>query len=186
MIEATDLKNGTTFLSDGKPYKVIKYTHVKIGRGGAIVRVNARNLKSGGTEEKTFNSGNKIEEINTSKRLLQFLYDEGNSAVFMDPKSYEQIEIPKNLIKDQLAFVKEGEEINVLFWEDVALSLDIPPKITISVADTPPGIKGNSATNIYKPARLENGQSVKVPLFINNGDKVVVDTRTGEYVERAK
>ena len=186
MINSTDLKNGATFLSNGKPYKVLKYTHIKVGRGGAIVRVSARNLESGGVEEKTFSSNIKVDEINTSKRKLQFLYLDADIAMFMDSKTYDQVEVPKSIIKDELPFIKEGEEVTLLFWEDKVLSVEIPPKVALAIADTAPGVKGNSATNMYKSAMLENGSSVKVPLFINKGDKVVVDTRTGEYVERAK
>jgi elongation factor P len=186
MIEATNLKNGITFLDKGKPYKVIKYNHVKVGRGGAVVRVSARNLESGGIEEKTFSSNVKVENVQTFKRQLQFLYKDAKNAVFMDPKNYEQVEIASSVIKDELPFIKEGENAAVLFWEEKPLSIEIQPKITLTILDTPPGVKGNSATNIYKPATLENGLQVKVPLFVAKGEKIVVDTRTGEYVERAK
>lgn len=186
MIQATDLKNGATFLEKGKPYKVVKYSFIKVGRGGAIVRVSARNLESGGIEEKTFSSNVKVEDVQTSKRQLQFLYTDAHNATFMDPKTYDQVEIPVTVVKDELPFIKEGENIHVLFWEEKPLSIEIQPKVTLTVSDTPPGVKGNSATNLYKPATLENGLSVKVPLFVNKGEKVVVDTRTGEYVERAK
>ena len=104
----------------------------------------------------------------------------------MDPKSYEQVEVGEDIVREELPFIKEGGEVNLLFWDDKALTIDIPPKVVLRVDDTPPGVKGNSATNIYKQARLENGLLVKVPLFINNGERIVVDTRTGEYVERAK
>jgi elongation factor P len=186
MITATNLKNGTTFLYEGKPYKVIKYSHTKIGRGGATVRVSARNLETGNLEEKTFNSTVKFDEVSTHKRMLQFLYSDGINTVFMDPKNYEQIEVPLLIVKDELPYIREGEEANVLFLDDRPLSIDIPPKVVLTIKDTPPGVKGNSATNIYKPAEMENGLLVKVPLFINKGDKIRVDTRTGEYLERAK
>lgn len=186
MIGVTDLKAGKTFLFEGKPFKVLKYFHQKIGRGGANVRLTVRNLESGTSEEKTFNSSHKVEEISTQKRELQYLYSDANSACFMDPRSYEQVEIPLSVVGDETAYIKEGEEVNVLFWGDKPLSIDIPPKVTLSIKETTPGVKGNSATNIYKPATLENGAQIKVPLFINTNDKVVVDTRTGEYVERAK
>ena len=186
MINATDLKNGITFLSNGKPYKVIKYTHTKMGRGGATVRVTAKDLVTGTIEDKTFSSNVKVDDVSTSKRKLQFLYNDGGNAVFMDPKTYDQVEIPISIVKEELPFIKEGEFADVLFWEEKALSIEIPPKVTLLIAETSPGVKGNSATNMYKPATLENDLSVKVPLFINKGDKIVVDTRSGEYVERAK
>lgn len=184
MIEATDLKAGATFRLNGKLYKVLKYQHQKLGRGGATVKVSAKNLETGSLEEKSFSSNIKVEEIITVKRPLQFLYRDGENTVFMDPKSYEQIEISANLIEEELNYIKEGDGVNVLFWEDKSLSIDIPPKVSLAVVDTPPGVKGDSATNIFKPAKLENGLQVKVPLFVNNGDKIRVDTRTGEYIER--
>ena len=205
MIDATDLKNGTNFLFDSKPYQVIKYSHIKMGRGGATVRVSVRNLESGSVEEKTFSSDTKVDEVNTGKRKLQFLYKDTGKAVFMDPKTFEQVEIPLTILGEQTVFLKDGDSIDILFWdpstrastklsrtssgqdsEPKALSAEFPPKVILGVTQTDPGVKGNSAVNIYKSAVLENGFKVKVPLFINVGDKVKVDTRTGEYVERAK
>lgn len=186
MISSTDLKNGTTFLSDGKPYKVVKYSHKKIARGGATVKVTAKNLETGSVEDKTYSSNVKVEDISTRRKRLQFLYVDGDSVVFMDPDSYEQVEIAVSIVKDELLFIKEGEKVDVLFWDDKALSVDISPKVELKVVDTDPGVKGNSASNVYKPAKLENGLSIKVPLFIENGDRIRVDTRTSEYVERAK
>lgn len=186
MIQSTDLKNGTTFLSGGKLYKVIKYSHIKMGRGGATVRVTARNMETGTVEEKTFSSNVKVDDVTTQKRKLQFLYKSPGLAVFMDPTTYEQVEIPEKHIEDELPFVKEGSESILLFWGEKPLSIEIPPKIKLKVTDTAPGIKGNSATNMYKPATLENGITIKVPLFINKGDEIVIDTRNSEYVERAK
>jgi len=186
MINATDLKNGKTFSLDGKPYRVVKYAHQKIARGGGAVKLSLRNLENGNLEEKTINSSASVKEIDITKKPLQFLYEDEGNAVFMNEKSYEQVEIPKVIIKDNLPFIKEGDSVNVLFWEERPLSVDIPPKVKMQVTETMPGVKGNSATNIYKPAKLENDLSVKVPLFIKTGDSIVVDTRTGEYVERAK
>lgn len=186
MISSTDLKNGTTFLSDGKPYKVIKYSHIKIARGGATVKVTAKNLQTGSVEVKTYSSNVKVEDISTIKKRLQFLYVDEDNVVFMDPSSYEQVEIAVTIVKNELLFIKEGEKVDVLFWEDKALSVDIPPKVELEVIETDPGVKGNSASNVYKQAKLENGLSIKVPLFIENGDKIRVDTRTSDYVERAK
>ena len=186
MINATDLKNGITFTMDGKPYKVVKYTHQKIARGGGMVKLSVRNLGNGNLEEKTINSNLKVKEINTIKKPLQFLYGDEGSAVFMNEKTYEQVEIPKKVIRDDLLYIKEGDVVSVLFWDERPLSIDIPPKVKFKVKETTPGVKGNSATNIYKSAKLENGLIVKVPLFINTGDVVVVDTRERAYVERAR
>lgn len=184
MISATQLKNGTTFVMNGTPFKVTKYTHQKIGRGGANVKLVVRNLQTGNQEEKTINSNAKVDEISTTKRPLQYLYNDGSSASFMDPRSFEQVEIPMKVIKDQLPFIKEGETAEILFWNEKPLSVEIAPKVTLRVKETTPGVKGNSATNVFKPAKLENGLEVKVPLFVKEGDKVRIDTRTGEYTER--
>lgn len=184
MISATELKNGTAFLHYGKPYQVIKYSLIKMGRGGAVVKVNARNLESGSVVEMSYSSNNTVEEADVSKRKLQYLYKDAQSAVFMDGVSFEQVEIPLKVLGDDILYCKEGEPLDVLFWESKALSVVLPPKVNLKVVETDPGVKGNSASNIYKPAVLENGLTVKVPLFIKVNDEVRVDTRTGEYVER--
>ena len=186
MLEATNLKAGTTFLMDKSPYRVVKYTHQKIARGGGSVKLSLRNLQSGKLEEKNINSNAKFDEIMTVKKPFQFLYKDTNNAFFMDGKSYEQVEIPLSVIKSELPFINNGESVNILFWDGKPLSVDIPPKVALKVKDTVPGVKGDSATNIFKPAILENGLRIKVPLFIKTGNKVRVDTRTGEYVERVK
>ena len=185
MIIATNLKNGTTFLMKGKPYQVVKYANQKIARGGGTVKLSIRNLETGNLEKKTFNSSAKVEETTTVKRPLQYLYKDDTNVYFMDPRSYEQIEIPLVMAKEQIVFIKEGESVDVLFWDNKALSIGLPVKVVLTVKDTVPGVKGNSATNIFKPAILENDLKLKVPLFIKKGDKIRIDTRTGEYVERA-
>ncbi len=186
MVNSTDLRAGVTFLHDGKPYQVLKYNLIKMGRGGATVKVLVRNLETGATVEKAFSSNVSVEEVQTLKSRLQYLYKDGVNLVFMDPKNYEQVEIPAKVLGEQIHFIKEGDNIDVLFWGDKPLSVDLAPNVVLTVSETDPGVKGNSATNIYKSAILENGLKVRVPLFINIGDKVKVDTRTGEYVERAK
>lgn len=191
MISATDLKNGTTFLHYGKPYQVIKYTLIKMGRGGAVVKISARNLETGSIEEISYSSNNSVEEADISKKKLQYLYKDTQNAVFMDSISFEQVEIPLRVLGDDISYCKEGESIDILFWSlgearDKALSVALPPKVNLKVVQTDPGVKGNSASNVYKPAVLENGLTVKVPLFIKVNDSVKVDTRTGEYVERVK
>lgn len=190
MIQSTDLKNGTTFLSSGKPYKVLKYNFVKVGRGGATVRVTAKDLISGTVEDKTFSSNVKVEEVTTFKKKLQYLYSDNTNVFFVDPKTFDQVEISADVLKEELPYLKEGEEVNILYWadktQDKPISVEIPLKVTLKITDTAPGVKGNSATNMYKSAILENGLTVRVPLFINQGDLIIVDTRNGEYVERAK
>lgn len=185
MINATDLKNGVAFIQYGKPYQVVKYTLIKMGRGGAVVKVLTKNLESGSTEEKTFSSNVAVEEANTYKRKLQYLYQDGVNATFMDPKDFNQVEIPLEVLGDDVKYIKEGENIDVLFWDEKALSIALAPSVVMEVIETDPGVKGNSASNMYKPATLENGITTKVPLFIKKGEKIRVDTRTGEYLERA-
>ena len=184
MISATALKNGTTFTKDGKLFIVVKYSHSKIGRGGANVKLSIRNLQTGGLTEMTLNSNSKVDEIATSKQKLQYLYADSDTASFMNPRSFDQVEIPTKVVGDQIQFIKEGENVNVVFWEGKPLSVEIPDKVVLEVSDTSPGVKGNSATNIFKSATLSNGLDIKVPLFIKNGDHVRVDTKTSGYVER--
>jgi len=157
-----------------------------MGRGGAVVKVVAKNLEDGGNQEISYSSNVSVEEANTTKRQLQYLYKDAVNAVFMDPRSFEQVEIPLKVLGEQMLFVKEGAESTVLFWDEKALSIDIPPKVVLTVKETDPGVKGNSASNFLKSATLENGLKVKVPLFINAGEKIRVDTRTWDYIERAK
>jgi len=184
MISATDLKNGTAFQIEEKPYTVIKYDHRKMGRGGATIKITAKNLETGQLKEYSFTPNNKFEEINTIKRQLQYLYNDGTVATFMDPESFTQYEVDLNVIGDAIHFIKEGSQVDVLFWDEKPLSVDIAPKITLEVVQTEKGVKGNSATNVFKPAKLENGLEIKVPLFIKVGDKIRVDTRDSSYVER--
>lgn len=189
MIPVTDLRNGTTFEQDGTPFIVLKYAHIKMGRGSATIRVTVRNMRTDSVEEKTFNSGATVESIVTIKRALQYLYTDSNNTIFMDPKTYEQVEIAKNILGERQHFLREGQGADVLFWsqegQDIPLDVALPPNVVLKVSQTDPGLRGNSATNVYKPATLENGLTVKVPLFVKIGDKVKVDTRSGEYIERA-
>lgn len=186
MIAATNLKNGVTFLMNQKPYQVIKYALIKMGRGGATVKLTARNIETGSVEDISLSSNVKVEEVNTFKKRLQYLYNDGKNVSFMDPASFEQTEIPVPVLRDQIPFLLEGDSVDVLFWDDLPLSCTLPPKVILTVKETDPGVKGNSASNMYKSAKLENGLNIKVPLFIEKGEKIRVDTRTGEYIERAK
>ena len=172
-----------------KPYQVIKYNLIKLGRGSAYVKITARNLETGGIDEISYQSNASVDEVNTYKKKLQYLYKDASSIVFMDPETYEQVEIDASVLDGQEVFLKEGDSADVLFWSldsarDKVLTVELPPKVVLEVRQTDPGVKGNSATNIYKPAILENGLKVKVPLFIKAGDWVSIDTRTGDYTEK--
>jgi len=185
MINVNQLRNGTAFEEDGVPFKVLKYEFTKMGRGTGNIKVKVRNLQSGAVINKTYITGNRVQEIMLNRKKMQFLYTDGSQTVFMDPVSFEQVEVDNHLVDEERQYLSEGMEVEVLFWEEEALSIDIPPKMVFEVKETGPGEKGNSASNVYKPAVLVNGLQVKVPLFVKTGEKIKVDTRTGEYVERA-
>ncbi len=184
MINVNQLRNGRAFELEGEPFLVLKYEFTKMGRGTGNVKVKAKNLKTGTIANKTFITGNKVQEIELKRKKMQFLYSDVHKSVFMDNESYEQIEIDNDLIKEQKHFFQDGMEVEVLFWDAEALVVELPVKLEYEVKETGPGEKGNSATNIFKPAILSNDLKVKVPLFVKIGEKVRVDTRTGEYVER--
>lgn len=184
MLVVTDLRAGTTYIENGDIFEVISYSHIKMGRGSANIKVKVRNLKSGGVLEKSFMNGARVQNIQLDKKELQYLYSDATHAFFMDPVSFEQHSIPLSLLEGNV-YLKEGEIATVRFYNDQALSLLLPPKMTIKVKETPPGVRGDSASNVYKEAILENGMKVRVPLFINTGDSVVVDTRDGSYTKRA-
>lgn len=186
MLNVTDLRAGVAFQMEGVPYIVLQYTHTKMGRGTANVRVQARNLRSGAIEEKTFMSNARVESAATTKRKMTFLYSDGQMSYFMDPRTYEQFEIANSITGGQVRFLKDGEVVDILFFNSEPLLIELAPKVTLKVTDTGPGVKGNSASNVWKPATLENGLVVKVPLFIEVGEMVRVDTRNSNYVEREK
>lgn len=184
MLSVTDLKSGIAYEEDGQILQVISYEHIKMGRGSANIKVKVRNLTGGSILEKSYINGANVKDIFLESRQLQFLYKDTEKAYFMDPISYEQLEIPlSNLVGHE--FLIEGENSIVQMYNGRALSLQLPPKVRLKVSDTAPGVKGNSASNVYKDATLENGMKVRVPLFINTGDSIVVDTRDGSYTKRA-
>lgn len=184
MISVTELRAGTTYEENGQYLVVLSYEHIKMGRGSANIKVKVRNIKSGTTVEKSYINGAKVQDVSVAKKDMQYLYKDDDSVYFMDPKSYEQINIPIKLVPDHI-YLKEGETFTVSFLEGDPLSVMFPPKMTFKVAETSPGVKGNSATNVFKEAILDNGLKTKVPLFINIGESIRVDTRDGSYAEKA-
>ncbi|MDP2649721.1 MAG: elongation factor P [bacterium] len=184
MVSVTDLRSGAIFQDEGNIFQVLSYEHIKMGRGSATIKVRVRNVRSGATTEKSFINGAKVKEMHLAKRDLQFLYKDGDNACFMDPASFEQIALELGKFPEH-AYLKEGQNFSISFLGDEALSLNLPPKMDLRVAETGPSVRGNSATNIYKEAILENGIKTKVPLFISEGDSVRIDTRTGAYTEKA-
>lgn len=184
MIPVTDLRAGATFLDKGDPFQVLKYTHTKMGRGNAVIRVRARNLRTSATLERSFNSGAKVEEAVVSKKSVQFLYQDGKELHFKDLENEQKLSLPMSLTPDAGNFLSKNAAVKISVFEDEPLAVELPATVELQVKKTEPGIKGNSATNIYKPATLESGHKLQVPLFINEGDTIKVNTETGKYVSR--
>ena len=184
MISVTELRPGVAFEEDGQILKVLSYEHTKLGRGSASIKVRVKNLRSGSVTDKSFINGAKVKEVDIIKKKYQYLYKDSDSAYFMDEVTYEQIQIPLAKFGSEAEYLKEGLIFPILIVGDEPLNIELPPKMEFSIAETGPNVKGNSATNIFKDAILDNGLKVRVPLFANVGDRVLVDTRTGEYSER--
>lgn len=185
MLSITDLKTGTTLVYRHDPFQVLTHAHHKMGRGGAILRVRMRNLRTGTVLEETFKGSDTFEEAQLAKRKAQYLYVNQDQLIFMDQESYEQFEIERAIIGDQAGYLAESSEVEVLLFEDKPIGVALPIKVTLAVTETSPGFKGDTAARSYKPATMETGASVQVPFFVKVGDRIVIDTRTGEYVERA-
>jgi len=184
MIGVTDLRAGTAYEEDGQFFTVLAYEHIKMGRGSANIKVKVKNLKSGAIVDKSYINGAKIHDIQVLKKDMQYLYKDDDAVYFMDPQTYEQVSIPLKIVPEHI-YLKEGESFTVSFLNNDPLTVLLPPKMTFKVAETAPGAKGNSATNVFKEAILENGLKTRVPLFINTGEMIRVDTRTGAYSEKA-
>lgn len=184
MISVTDLRAGTTFEENGQLLVVLSYEHIKMGRGSANIKVKVKNVKSGATTEKSYINGAKVNDVDVLKKDMQYLYKDAEASYFMNPDTYEQVAIPLQIVPEHI-FLKEGENFSVSFLDGEPLSVMLPAKMVFKVMETGPAIKGNSATNVFKDAILENDIRTKVPLFINTGDTVRIDTRTGAYSEKA-
>ncbi len=184
MISVNDLRAGVIYEDGTQLLQVMSFEHIKVGRGSANIKVRVKDLRSGSITEKSFMNGAKVQDVSVLKKEMQYLYKDEDSLYFMNPTTYEQVSVPLKIVPEH-AFLKEGDSYPVSFRGDEALSLLLPPKVDLKITDTAPGVKGNSASNVFKEATLENNMTVKVPLFINVGDTVRVDTRTGAYTERA-
>jgi len=185
MIDVNKLKVGVTFTEDGIPFRVTKYDFTKMGRGHATIKVKARNLNSGAIETKGYISGNMVEDIALDKRHLQYLYKDEDKGYFMDPSSFEQFEIPLTVLGDDVMYLVEGEKAWVLFWDERILGVEVPTSIIMEIAESDPGARGNTVSNVLKPAKTVSGLTVMVPLFINPGDSIKINTESGEYTGRA-
>jgi len=186
MADTSDFRNGLIIKFKNDLYSIVEFQHVKPGKGGAFVRSTLKNLRNGRVLENTFRSGEKIEIVRVERRKYQYLYSDGDSLVCMDNETYEQLNILKDFFSDGVKFLKESEEVEILFNGSEIISVEIPIFINLKVVETEPGFKGDTATGAIKAAKLETGAQINVPLFINEGDVLKVDTRTGEYSERVK
>lgn len=184
MIDSGELRKGLTIELDDKLYQVMSYQHIKIGRGSAMVKLKMRDIRGGHTIERTFQASEKFTRARLDSRTMQYLYNDGNSYYFMDEKTFEQIPISSSQLGDALDYLKENMSLEVSSYKGKLIGVELPITVELEVAETGPGFKGDTATAGNKPAKLETGITIQVPLFINNGDVIKVDTRTGQYLER--
>jgi elongation factor P len=185
-VSTNDLKNGMTLELDGVLFQVIEFQHVKPGKGGAFVRTKLRNVKTGAVVERTFNAGVKVGLAIVERKDMQYLYGDGSDYVFMDLGTFDQIHVPGEVMGGAERYLTEGGEAQVALHEGVAIAVDLPASMVLKVTTTDPGVKGDTRTGALKPATLETGLVVQVPLFVEEGERVKVDTRSGEYIERVK
>ena len=186
MISAGDFRNGVTFEMDGKVMQVVEFQHVKPGKGAAFVRTKIKNVITGGITETSFSPSDKFENAYVERREMEYSYNDGDLYYFMDQETYELEPVDKSLLGDSFRFVKENMNCTVYSYKGKVFNVDSPNFVDLVITATDPGFKGDTATNVVKPATVETGAEVKVPLFINEGEKIRIDTRTGEYLERAK
>jgi elongation factor P len=185
MITAGDFRNGATFELDGQVFQIVEFQHVKPGKGAAFVRTKLKNVITGATVERTFNPTDKMPKAHIERKDMQYLYNDGDLFYFMDTETFEQLPISKDTIGDTFKFVKENMTVKILSFKGSVFGIEPPTFVELEVIETEPGFKGDTATGATKPATLETGAVVKVPLFINQGEIIRIDTRTGEYLERA-
>ena len=186
MVVAGDFRNGVTFDMDGEVFQIIEFQHVKPGKGAAFVRTKIRNVISGGVTERTFNPSDKFQDAYIERKEMQYMYTDGELYYFMDMESFEQIPLDKNKLSDNFQFVKENELVKVISYKGNVFGVEPPTFVELKVTHSEPAIKGDTVNNSLKPATLETGVTVKVPMFIEEGDLLRIDTRTGEYMERVK
>ena len=185
MITAGDFRNGVTFDMDGSVFQIIEFQHVKPGKGAAFVRTKIRNVISGAVVEKTFNPTDKFPTAFIERKDMEYLFNDGDLYYFMDQESYETVPIDRSKLGDAFRFVKENMVVKILSYKGVIFGSEAPNFVELLVTQTEPGVRGDTATNVTKPATLETGAEIRVPIFINEGEMIRVDTRTGEYMERA-
>jgi elongation factor P len=184
MISSNDFRNGVTIMIDGNLWTVIEFLHVKPGKGSAFVRTRLKNVKTGSTVERTFRAGEKVERAVVENRSLSMLYNDADGYHFMDQESFENYTIQRDLIGDPADFLKDGMVVDVQFYEGQPIGVDLPAHVELKIEETDPGFKGDTATGTTKPAKLETGATVQVPLFVNPGDVIRIDTRDRRYIGR--
>ncbi len=182
---AGDIKKGKTFTWEGNVYKCLDFQHVKPGKGAAFVRTKIKNILTGSVTETTFRPTEKFEDAIIERKKMQYLYNDGELYYFMDMETYEQIPVGEDVVDEDLKFVKENEEVTLSFYQNKAFAIEPPLTVELEVTETEPGVKGDTATGATKPAVVETGANVLVPLFVNQGERIKIDTRTGEYLSRA-
>lgn len=186
MISTSDFKPGLTIEWEGHIWEIVEFLHVKPGKGGAFVRTKLKNFRTGGIIDRAFRAGTRFESAHIERKSMQFLYNQGDEYVFMDMETFDEITLHAEQVRDALPYLADNAEVKIVLHEDVVLGIEMPATLELTVTQTDPGLKGDTATGGTKPATLETEAVVQVPLFINQGDVVRVDTRTGEYVERAR
>ena len=184
MVNVNDIKNGMTIEVDGNIFTILEFQHVKPGKGAAFVKMKLKNLRTGSIVEQTFNSSTKVGKAMIEKKTMQYLYSDGDNYVFMDMNDYSQIELSQSQIEEESKYLTENSEVDILYYGSEMLGVNLPEKVELEVVRTEPGIKGNTATTATKEAELNTGLVVRVPLFIDEGDIVIVSTKDGKYVSR--
>jgi len=184
MVNVNDIKNGMTIEVDGNIFTILEFQHVKPGKGAAFVKMKLKNLRTGSIVEQTFNSSTKVGKAMIEKKTMQYLYSDGDNYVFMDMNDYSQIELPQSQIEEESKYLTENSEVDILYYGSEMLGVNLPEKVELEVVRTEPGIKGNTATTATKEAELNTGLVIRVPLFIDEGDVVIVSTKDGKYVSR--
>jgi elongation factor P len=184
MISSNDFRSGVTIVIDNSVWRVVEFLHVKPGKGSAFVRTKLKNVQTGNVVEKTFRAGESLPQATLEKRTMQHTYKEAEQYVFMDMETFEEATLTPAQMGDRVKFVKEGMEVNILFWDDKVLDIELPTSVILEVLDTDPGVKGDTATGGTKPAIVETGAQVMVPLFVTIGERIKVDTRDGLYLGR--
>ena len=186
MISVSDFRKGVTFEMNGDPHIVLDFQHVKPGKGAAFVRTKYRNILTGATREEAFNPNDKFPKAHIETKQMQYLYSDGELYYFMDPVTFDQVPLTAELVEEAMKYLRENDEATVKFYKDNAFTVEAPNFVDLVVTETEPGVKGDTATNVTKAATVETGAVIQVPIFINEGEKIQIDTRSGEYLGRSK